>query len=663
MRRPRKLGLLAASTVLAGMVWAVNGCAGPLNLSSPWTWLLGPFLTQPVLPRSLGHVEIDLEEVDNITVADDSDVPLLDDQLDSKKPTFDPSLVDRRPIGDWRVNTSGAVIKVDTPEPRVARTDQTPLASNYAAAMVQAGPSMLASINLIDGKAKQFDDGLYAAIDRAYYSGDPVLGKSVEGHLALIGKLLGKVTSGSAASDYLAAGLSLDSSHPPATTLSAAAREQADRFRANDVQSKPISFYTWDPTLGDCFRVLRFFSQPITDRAIVNELARVLRDDAALLARYRKATSFYAGLTNPLAGLTLADFTVEPPPVMTPMTRVALFPPSTSREVELFRKLFPKGPPPSAQLMKALVVAIRSGAVDLAPNPKSGWYEYQAFALEPMLLPERGEGADHLLLTQAYKKRMLAAFEALLTKRRETHARQSEIFVGSRMARPVPPSIPPIKPRLRVEPNPSYYLRTARSYDFVAHLLEATFSAPVLDSIHGLRQSGPRLDGLGPELRSMRDLFLGLYLLSSEDIGHRSDLTAAESGRLEAAESAATAWLGRLAESPEADLDLAADTRVAVPISLDPRTNKVRLWATIGVSLSRLTAEYVQPPQIRPLSGGDWRTVQPRELRSSDHLVAVDEFAEVELDGGRVFTREELRAICDTHKTKDAIRQALGALK
>ncbi len=49
------------------------------------------------------------------------------------------------------------------------------LRPSYAEAIANApaGIKVLPSINLIDGKAKQFDDGLFAAIDLAYYCGWP----------------------------------------------------------------------------------------------------------------------------------------------------------------------------------------------------------------------------------------------------------------------------------------------------------------------------------------------------------------------------------------------------------------------------------------------------------------------------------------------------------
>ncbi len=109
---------------------------------------------------------------------------------------------------------------------------------------------------------------------------------------------------------------------------------------------------------------------------------------------------------------------------------IAVFPSSRSKETELFRRLFPQGLPPSADLMKELIKAIRNGKVDLAPKPSSGWYEYQIYALETFLLPEKGEENPKLLLTKAYKKRMLEAFQALMTKRRETHARDVDGQIG-----------------------------------------------------------------------------------------------------------------------------------------------------------------------------------------------------------------------------------------
>src|SRR5262249_13117410 len=167
-----------------------------------------------------------------------------------------------------------------------------------------------------------------------------------------------------------------------------------------------------------------------------------------------------------------------------------------------------------------------------------------------------------LVLTKAYKKRMLEAFKALMTKRRETHVRQLE---NSRplMAMPPPPEF--VKPRLRLEPCPTYYLRTARAYAFLANFLEASVGEGVLKQLHGLQKGGGGAKDLYGELHSMRDLFYGLYLVSAEDIGLAPALTPEENVDQERCYQLAMDWLPQALK----DEDLAADTRVSVPIFVD----------------------------------------------------------------------------------------------
>ena len=122
--------------------------------------------------------------------------------------------------------------------------------------------------------------------------------------------------------------------------------------------------------------------------------------------------------------------------------------------------------------------------------------------------------------------------------------------------------------------------------------------------------------------------------------------------------SAAEAWLGKIAD----ETDLAEDTRVAIPIYSDPTTGTMRLWVTLGVRLTRFTATYAKPPRIKPTNGdGEWMVVEDHKLRAATHLLAVDEFAEVEVKSLTPPNREELRRLCDQHKTKEKIVEALSA--
>ena len=404
---------------------------------------------------------LSIDYVEHSSASPSADEDFQDDQLaDIKRPPFDPGLVDSRPLKDynnWQINDSAAVLRLDVPpiKPDEEKTLLT-LHPSYRAALDSPHPDVpvLPSVNLLDGKAKQFDDGLYAALDQAYYRG---LNEHLVSHVALVRRLYNQVDKKGPAAAFLAAGLEL-------ADVRVDGADQAEKalwlnkFQADELRSKPIGFYTWNSILASCFRFLRFFQQQFSkeDLAVPSALAKALRRDPALLSDYRKAVNFYSRMTNPPQCHSVADIAgsqhlnrdgLEQQPSH---DTVALFPPSTSREAELFERLFRNYLPPNVDLMRKLVKRIRSGEVDLTPRPNSGWYDQQVYALETLLLPGKGQEKDKLMLTRAYKKRLVEAFKALITKRLETHARQLEpIPLGCSSASPTPPPITRvIRPRL-----------------------------------------------------------------------------------------------------------------------------------------------------------------------------------------------------------------------
>jgi hypothetical protein len=595
---------------------------------------------------------------------------LVDDRLEDKKPVpFDPQLVERRPLGkngEWLVNSSSAVVRLDVlllhPD-----SDQDLLALHGSCAEALGGrpkEMLLPSVNLLDGKAKQFDDGLYAALDQAYYEG---VKDKVIGHVDVVRRLYDKVGPNSVASPFLAAGLELAG----VKVEGADAKKKEELlagFRALETESKPIGFYTWSDTLSKCFQFLRFFQHRFrgADLHVPVALAQALAQDKALLADYQRGLALFTRLTNPHQCLAVADLVGVKHLDANKLVQlcaekkvndqaVALYPPSSSRETELFDKLFPNMLPANVDLMKELIRRLRSGEVDLKPNEASGWYEYQVYALETLLLPEKGMEKDKLLLTKSYKERMLEAFKALITKRRETHVRQ--LGAAKKDVAAPPPPVDSVKPRLRIEPAPSYYLRTARAYAFLANFLEATAGKELLQSLHGLKKDGERSPALLPELHDMRDRFYGFYLVSADDIGLKPALAKDEGVDQEKCYKLATDWLATAFDDP----DLAVDTRVLVPIFVDVPRQKTRVWVTLGVRLTKLEARYARPPQLKPANGSlDWKEVEPGKLEGANYLIAVDEFAEVELNGLKVLSREELRKICDEQQTKEKIIEALA---
>jgi hypothetical protein len=600
---------------------------------------------------------------------------LKDDRIEDKNPVFDPALIDSRPFGPkdnpWQLNLSAAVIRLDVPDLRDDRDAEGffRLYPSYAAAAValrNAGYDVLPSVNLIGGKAKQFDDGMYAAIDTwAVRNADEGV-RSLE---RLIRQVMSELDPTGEPHAWLWASLEIGGLISPdeQSRRPAHAKRYMEDFLAMQERAEPVGFYTWTEDLKRAFQMLRYLQQPFRDRVgIPNAIARALRGWAE---EYRRFLDLYSGLSNPFNALSFAAL-VDPANDGRPLSELAeqagvgrttvhFLPYSDSQEAALFERLYPQGIPPGADLMRDFIKAIRDGRVDLKPRPNAGWYDHQIYALETFLLPERGRENAKLLLTKKYKLRMLEAFKAAVTKTRETHIRQMEAAAGSA----VPPS-GEIKPRLRCEPNATYYLRMARSYTFARDLLSA--HVPDLNTLNGYREGGQREYALGDELENMRLLFYGLYLVSCEDIGLEPALLDGELSNQEEVRALAANWL----KNWQQDEDLGVDTRVAVPI-YEVSGEYTRFWCTIGVRPMKLTAAYAKPPMWAPAEPGesspgiktnqppDWEEVPGHQLQSETWILLTDEFAEAHRKGNQPLTRSELRDICNNNGDKQAILRAL----
>jgi hypothetical protein len=365
---------------------------------------------------------------------------------------------------------------------------------------------------------------------------------------------------------------------------------------------------------------------------IGTSLRKAIAGNRALKADYASLIGFFARISNPPA----KGF-----PSLLERDGRYFLPPMATREDELFAKLFGKsGIPKEVDLMQEFVKAIRSGAIDLTPRTSSGWYDYQIHALETFLLAERGKESHKLLLTKAYKQRMLEAFKALVTKRRETHALPAPAAAASR-----PEPAPRVAPRLRIEPNPTFYLRTARSYAFIEGVLQTVLRAEDRQGLSGLREDGPRELPLAQELARIKALFYGLHLIACEDIGMAPDFLADELPNPMEAKAIATQYL----ENWIRDRDLAADTRVCSAVA------GARLWCTIGIKAIVLRSSYAIPPRGRPAgSQTDWAELK---TNASLYLLLADEFAEI--PAPQPISRKELREVADREKTRERIVAAL----
>jgi hypothetical protein len=128
-------------------------------------------------------------------------------------------------------------------------------------------------------------------------------------------------------------------------------------------------------------------------------------------------------------------------------------------------------------------------------------------------------------------------------------------------------------------------------------------------------------------------------------------------------------WL----DSMKTDGDLKLDTRCAVPVAIRDtfpagmgNSVTTAYWATLGVRLVRMEANYAGPLLLRPQGGEEpWRSVwaipevERLKLVASTYLLAVPEFAEFDAPGTTAYPRKKLRALCDREKTRDRILAAL----
>lgn len=619
-----------------------------------------------MIVKHLDTYEVEREDVNRPKPRD----LLADDKLEDKKPVFDPELVDTRPFGPadnrWQINASAAVIRLDVADTRSDEHEALQrLYPDYAAAakaLRGAGFEVLPSVNLLGGKAKQFDDGLYAAMDQYMVQNGEEGVRDIE---LCVRQVLTELNPTGEAYAWLFASLEVGrfitpEEHQRRPRL---VDRFVEAFLADEAQSRPVGFYTWNENLVRVFQLIRYLQQPFDKREGTPQvLANALARNSQAREQYTRMLDFYAHLTNPFDSLSLLPLTDELY-AGKPLTDIAsvvgvrkpfvsFLPYSDSKETELFDRLYPRGLPPSADLMADLINAIRSGELDLKPGENSGWYDYQLYALESLVLPEKGEGNDKLLLTKKYKLRLLEAFKAMVTKTRETHIRQ----MGEAKSSMAAPPDEGLAPRLRVEPNPSYYLRLARSYAFIQTVLESAVQD--LNSLPGFRAEGHRGKPLGEELESMRLLFYGLYFVSCEDIGHKPQLLEGENADADYTRAIAADWL----KSWETDPDLTVDTRVAVPIYRDIAVS--RFWCTLGVRPIKLEADYARRPSWRPMpAAGEqpqpWRELEYHEVQKGKWVILGDEFAEVQKGARATLTRGELRQACDQAGSKEAIIQAL----
>ncbi len=520
-----------------------------------------------------------------------------------------------------------------------------PSHAEFLAAAISS-EAAIPSVQTIGTYIKQLDDTIYAGVERTVQDG---LAPTVEPKRDILRGAIeylsaNRSTEGDEAIVVLAAALKLGGDEIVVPSgLNSQIDEKIERFLARLDEAKPIGFYTWSEELTQIWQQDRLLQGALSSAACA--LAAAIASDPGRREQYEQLVALYSKLTNPVKSSLVDLLDSASSGDCQAEGKYAFLSRSRTPEVELFEKLYPGGVPPDADLMADLVRAIRDGSVDLAPKPEDGWYQHQLYAIETLLVSDKSEERQKVGFTARYKKRMREAFETMLVQHRETHVKQADVAVGV-FSESVPYTPP--TPQFRLEPLATVYVRHARSYVMLEAALDAILGAETLDAAVAVDAEGETTDTLRQRIAQARDLFYGLYILSTQDLGFKPKLDAIgdpEPTDHVSLASAADAWLLGLGSDPVAK----SDVRVMVPIA-SLGGERYRYWAVIGVRGTLAGYSFIQGMDMSPpdpeLLGSVW--------------LPTEQFLEVE-SSSEPLDRDEFRALCDEHKSARAIAAALEA--
>lgn len=513
------------------------------------------------------------------------------------------------------------------------------------------------SASLLGYKSKAFDDGLYAALELALQEG----GANVPSRREFLARICSQLSvpddpEFGGATIYAAAELGGLAPEVPAV-LRHSVDEVKQRFLAAALRSRPIGFYTWNADLSRIFQQDRMLQEQLTSLD-AGRVAHILHRDAELRKQYQYLLRIPEILTNPWPAdrsdvESILDRLVSGQ-VLPTNASVALFPPSRSHETDLIKALYgARSVPVGFNLADELVRRIRDGDLNLEPTPTSGFYAYQTWALEPLVAPDRMPEAPRLNLDETYRRQLDELFRGLLTLRRETHIKQLEIPLVGAAAGPRFK----VRPELRVEPVPQFYLRSALGYRFLRRELTRHLGADFLATLHRLTPVGPVRTTIDAELLAMERLFVGAYVATCVDLGSPLRTPGAVgSGSFADDLAHFLAWRSQIAEDP----DLGHDLRAMVPVYYDVEKRTTQVWMILGWAERKATVQYQTPPGVLLRSpGGEPVPASEADLGFEPAYFTLTYPVMAEAPVTRILNREEFRAHCDKHRSVEAILKHL----
>jgi|GEM_PF-3857981 len=487
-------------------------------------------------------------------------------------------------------------------------TDDPFLFATFTEAAAVAAHPVLPSVEMLVHRSKISDDALMAALERKF---DPLTKGFIHDlSLAVQGKQEARA--------WVAAAASLG--EIDAGALPPKVVEQRDEFvttfNADPGRSTVLGIYSESADLERGFlRDRMLMSDLAEEKEVRAQLVEVLDGDPKLAGAHQRLLAMRAALHN---GPVQPDLTH---PDGRGGRNVYLFPPAHSALSRL---------PAEDRSLDILIKRVQAGEHSLSTRKDSGWFDYQIWALEPLLtLPELGK----LELSPDYRVRLEKAFRSAYSMRLETHIKLTLPSIGG-----MGPAVELIwvSPSLRVEPAPTQLARTAESYRFLKQR--------VLDeALASIWQSAGEDDvaRLSRDIEQMERRFDAWAALSRADLGLEQQGTVDPAAVLEA-----EAWLTAWREDPA----MSQDIRMMVPQTRNP-DGSYRVTVMMGVTTIDIVASYGTAPEVKGYE------VVPAQ-RAYSVLMPVTE----EVDLRTLLSREEFRALADKHTTKKGLLQALKSL-
>ena len=515
------------------------------------------------------------------------------------------------------------------------------------------------SASILVAKAKQFDDGLFAAVEylcqkgtESFVSKRKLLQRVAESLKGLSKEKEINEKSLNYCRGFIVAAANLGGQElAEMKEVQIQAEQIKYDFLSNQLQSEPIGFYTWTKDLSKIFQQDRLLQKNIEANEKIRLLAKGLSKDNNTLTAYKAYLSFVEKLTNPFPPeyCDLSKFQD-----IQKKKKYSFFPPSQAHETELIKRLYGNRQIPDGfNLIDAFIQKIQEGKINLAPKEDSGWYDYQVYALEPFVNHGSMPEAKKLYFGNRYKQELIDLFKASISLTRETHIKQLEV-PKEEESDPLP-SIK-IYPELSIEPIATYYLRRAKSYGFVRKLLESTFGNSALKNAHRLTASGEVSKSLSQEIFDMESLFYGAYQIVSQEIGMTMQLQERGKQEKEADEKYAREWIRKFID----DEDVGTDNRMMVPVFYDELREKTKVWVVLGYAVKPLSIWYSRKPKVTVTDAEGKKAEADIEFESTQKSLIYPVSAEIYVN--KILNRSEFRSLCNRYKTRSDILNALRNL-